>query len=384
MQSNSVKRSPACILVISFSDLAADPRVSRQIRFLSPHYRVVAAGLKDPALTGVEFVPLVSQSSTVGKRLRGALLLLGRQYQRYYWGGEAVSGAIRELSALRPDLVLANEIESLPLALQVAKGAKVLFDAHEYAPLEFEDLWRWRLLYQPYKRYLCHRYIPRVDAMTTVGPAIADRYHADTGIRPRVLTNAPEYEVLEPSALEPGRIRLVHHGAAIRSRRIEAIIDAMEYLDQRFELDLLLVPGSPGYLEELRRAAGSDGRIHFREPVPLSHLTRTLNQFDIGVCYIEPTNFNYRYALPNKFFEFIQARLAIAIGPSPEMARLVREHDLGVVAPEFSARSLASSLSSLKSERVHYHKLRSHRIARRLSADPNRELLLELVGRLLR
>jgi hypothetical protein len=29
-------------------------------------------------------------------------------------------------------------------------------------------------------------------------------------------------------------------------------------------------------------------------------------------------------ALPNKFFEFIQARLAVAIWPSPEMSKITK------------------------------------------------------------
>jgi len=88
--------------------------------------------------------------------------------------------------------------------------------------------------------------------------------------------------------------------------------------------------------------------------------------------------------LPNKFFEFIQARLAVAIGPSPEMARIVREHDLGIVSGDFSPKTFARSLSSLDGEKINYYKLRSHRIARRMSAERNKEILLDLVCQLLR
>jgi hypothetical protein len=35
------------------------------------------------------------------------------------------------------------------------------------------------------------------------------------------------------------------------------------------------------------------------------------------------------------FVEFIQARLAVAVDPSPEMARLVQRYGCGVVAPDF-------------------------------------------------
>ena len=37
-------------------------------------------------------------------------------------------------------------------------------------------------------------------------------------------------------------------------------------------------------------------------------IVRTINQFDLGVYLLPPVNFNSAHALPNKFFEFIQAR----------------------------------------------------------------------------
>lgn len=52
------------VLVVSFTDLERDPRVNRQIRFVRDRYRVIAAGLADPRLPGVEFVPLVWSDGT--------------------------------------------------------------------------------------------------------------------------------------------------------------------------------------------------------------------------------------------------------------------------------------------------------------------------------
>ena len=64
----------------------------------------------------------------------------------------------------------------------------------------------------------------------------------------------------------------------------------------------------------------------------MHELPRMANDYDVGLYLLPPTNFNQRYALPNKFFEFIQGRLAIAIGPSPEMAKLVeRSNADGVI-----------------------------------------------------
>ena len=108
-----------------------------------------------------------------------------------------------------------------------------------------------------------------------------------------------------------------------------------------------------------------------------------LNKFDIGVFLLPPVNFNYRNALPNKLFEFVQARLAVAIGPTPEMARLVQKHDLGLVSPDFTPESLAGLLAGLTHERVRELKMNADRAAKELSAETGRRTMLKLVGELL-
>jgi hypothetical protein len=125
-------------------------------------------------------------------------------------------------------------------------------------------------------------------------------------------------------------------------------------------------------------------RIRCLPPVPMHELVPLSSAYDIGLFLVPPTTFNLRHTLPNKFFEFIQARLAVVIGPSPEMARIVRENDCGVISPGFSARDLAAALSGLNHAQINAFKLQSHSIAREVSAERNKELLLNLVARLLK
>ena len=373
------------ILIIAFSNLAADPRVNRQIRFLRDTYRVIAVGLAHPEVEGVEFIPVTKMKKGFPNPL-AVLQMVLRRYDHWYWQQKHVLDAFKKLSNVRADLILANDLQTLPLALKVGKGAKVVLDAHEHAPRQYEDILSWRLLIQNYATYLCRKYIPQVHGMTTVCQGIAEAYEKETGIKPVVLTSAPDFEELQPHLLDDRKsvIRLIHHGVAGRSRKIENMIEAMDDLHARFELNLMLMESDPSYLHTLKRMAQHNSRIHFLTPVPMRTLPTYLNQFDIGVFLIEPVNFNYRYILPNKFFEFIQARLAIAIGPSPEMARMVREYDLGVVSEDFSPKTFARSLSTLDAEKINYYKLRSHNIARRMSAEKNREILLDLVRQVLR
>ncbi|HZP55928.1 MAG TPA: glycosyltransferase [Dehalococcoidia bacterium] len=368
------------LLVLSFSDLARDPRVHRQIRLLRDGYRVTAAGYADPCVPDVEFIPIPPVRRTALGKIAAAAMLKCRLFERFYWSSAAVVGALRRLEGRSFDLVLANDVNTLPLALSLRPRRGVVFDAHEYAPRELEESWRWRFLFQAYIRYLCRRYIGRAAAMTTVCEGIADEYARNYGMGPAVVHNAPYLQPLSPLGALEGRIRLVHHGAAIRSRNIERMIEMMRELDERFSLDFYLVPTDPDYLERLRRAARNDPRIRFLPAVPMQELPRILNTYDVGVYILEPNNFNNQHALPNKLFEFIQGRVAVAIGPSPEMARIVRRYDCGVVAGDFSPSALAEELRRLTPERIDHYKRRSDAAARELCYENASQTLLGVLS----
>jgi hypothetical protein len=376
--------------------------------------RVVAAGRADPAVPGVEFInltppwnagPIFSRTRlehllfTIGRvrniprRVRRTALkwiglvrhLAGRpaQYEREYWTSREIVFAFRALENVSAHVVVANDLDALPLALRVARGAPVVFDAHEYSPREYDDDRWFRIYRRPFRTYLCRTYIPQTAAMTTVCEGIAVEYERLTGVRPAVVTNAPDYEpTLAPSVTTgPGRrLRLVHHGVATPVRKIELMIQVMDLLDQeRFELSLMFGSAEPGYVDYLHRLAGALPNVKFLPPVPMRELPRFLNQFDVGMYLLQPTNFNNLHSLPNKFFEFVQARLAVAVGPSPEMASIVRRHDLGVVAGDFTVESFADALRRLDRTAVEHHKRQAHASARELSAERNAEIVRGLV-----
>jgi alkanesulfonate monooxygenase SsuD/methylene tetrahydromethanopterin reductase-like flavin-dependent oxidoreductase (luciferase family) len=86
--------------------------------------------------------------------------------------------------------------------------------------------------------------------------------------------------------------------------------------------------------------------------------------------------------LPNKFFEFIQARLAVAIGPSPEMARLATRHGFGIVARSFEPQELAGCISALSAMDIERLKHQADQASHELHAGRSTEILLAEVQRL--
>jgi glycosyltransferase involved in cell wall biosynthesis len=372
------------ILVLVFSDLRNDARVRRQIHALHEDYDVTVVcfnGEPDPRhkLFTIRPTPL----TLIRKTITSFFLLFG--FYRIAWkllhGYDQV---VRNFKDNRIDLIIANDIETLPLAFAIKPQGKVLFDAHEYAPRHFEDKFMWRVFFQRFNIWMCREYIYRVVAMMTVGKGLAREYEKNFGKAPVVITNANNYFEVVPR-VTGDRIRIVHHGIATRSRNLELMIDLMDLLDDRFSLDLmLLTPGfasasTRGYIEELQAKAKHNQRIQFVPPVKSSQVVETLRSYDIGIFLLPPVNFNYANTLPNKLFDFIQARLAIAIGPTPEMAEIVNTYKNGVVSADFTPRVLANMLNALTHEDIDRMKTNSARAAAELNAEKNAERIRELV-----
>jgi hypothetical protein len=339
-------------------------------------------GLQPPGLENVEFISVSVRKPTYFEKFLKRFLLLIKAFEKYYWFQLKVF-KYHLPKDFKNDLIIANDIDVLPLACKLSHRAKVLFDAHEYSPKEFGNDAKWEKKFGSYKDYLCKNYIPKCHIMTTVCEGLAEEYYTTYGKKPHVITNASDFIELSPQPVSNERIKLIHHGGAIRARKIEKMIEIMDWLDERFHLFFMLVPSEPDYYESLMRLATEKPRIHFLPPVEMGNISKFINQFDIGLYRLEPNSFNNRFALPNKIFEFIQARLAIVIGPSPEMGEMVKKYDVGVVAKTFEPKELADSIRTLTKERIEYYKNMSHKFARELSADENREKLGRLVSEMI-
>ena len=271
-----------------------------------------------------------------------------------------------------------------PVALRVAGPRPVVIDAHEYAPREFEDKLVWRLTWQGFAEHLCSQYLSRAAAMITVCDGIALEYRRNFAVEPAVVSNAAPWHLLSPKPTRGDTLRIIHDGAAVPSRGIETMIEVMRHVDERFHLDLMLLPLSLPYLEKLSVLVQRVPRTRIIPPIATQDLVPAGNDYDIGLYLLRPSSFNNIHALPNKFFEFLQARLAIAIGPSPEMARIVREFRCGIVADDFAPASLARALNRLTVAKIDQMKAGSERAAHVYTAEKNAEKVCEIVTSVLK
>jgi hypothetical protein len=203
-----------------------------------------------------------------------------------------------------------------------------------------------------------------------------------------IITNAPAFTNIRPNPTHPEKIKLVHQGIANPSRKLELMLDMMEHLDHRFTLDLMLMEpihrSNIIYLKKLKELAHKNTRIRFVPPVPTDRIIPTVNQYDMGIVLIPPINFNYQNTLPNKFFECIQARVALAIGPIPEMKKITEKFEIGIVSEDFTALSLAQKIQSLTAGNIDVFKKNTTAVANELNAGKNEIIFTDLINRVLK
>lgn len=372
------------VLVLTFTPIHSEPRALKQIQHLSQRYDVTSAGFGPQAVAGVPHIELDPSPPTRNPArfpLVKAFSFLLRLYPYLSRHDPRVAGARERLAQQKWDIIIAHDVATVPLSRSLNPHIGVLVDLHEYAPRQDEHSRIFKMLIAPYYRWILRKHVAKCPQVTTVGKGILEEYRREFGIASTLVVNATPFHTLEPTDTS-APIRLVHSGISAAHRKLEVMIDAVTQSNANVTLDLFLMPTDEAYMSFLRARAGNDARIRFRDPVPYSELIDTLHSYDVGLTLIAPTTFNLAWCLPNKFFDFVQARLGVISGPSPEMASFIERYGFGVVTDDFSADSLRRVLDSLTPGQVRQLKQASHTHAEELSGEHQSRIWGDIVDRM--
>jgi len=371
------------ILQLFSASLGRDPRPTRFYQELSLHGEVMVCSA--PPVTGFElpsnFLELVPSRRSLSGRMLRAANLLSRRYEADIWTSR-MRYLFSVLQERKFSLIVCHDAGLLPLAVALRENSRaegrceLVMDAREYYPRQFEHNYLWRLLLSGYNDYLCRHYLPKADVVFTVSPGLASSYAEEYGVNCQLLPSLPNYHDISPKET-PECIRCIHHGNAAPGRKLELMIEAFSHLQGKATLDVMIVTfaGGGGYLAKLRRQAENLSNIRFIEPVPMREIISFIADYDLGVYLLQPNSFNHRHALPNKLFEFIQARLGVVVSPVEDMADLVQRYGVGLVTADFTPEALAQSINSLTISQVDEFKMKSHEVAREFCWENNTEVL---------
>ncbi len=391
---NSTKK----IVIICFSDFTKEPRVLRTIQALKKEYELIIYS-SDVKATTINYCDISKWSNdyevkTTNVPLKKAISFINRfvlkkafgstkYYNEKYWrGGRKI--ILNKLKGEKAHVYIGHGIYSVPLLAELSKDAKTIFNAHEYYLREFEENESWLKYTQPYYQYMLDVYLTKVNKLFSVSKVIGEEYLKKYNLPMTVVTNATNYNAnLNPVECQSNSIKLVHHGAAIRTRQLELMAEAVLRADKKFNLTFILVPTDEVYLHELINRYANEEKILFKQPVNVNDIAIYINSFDIGLFFLPPVNFNWENALPNKLFEFIQARLCVVVSPNPDMKRVVEENKIGVVTKDYTLESLVKIINSLTATTINEFKQNAHVTAAKLNGDVTMKTILNEVKLLL-
>lgn len=342
------------VLIAASMDPSADPRTRRVIEeWSSRGHDVTVVGEESRELLSCATQVVVRKNQILGGIIRKIAIIL-RGLASLHKRGIGIAHRLNNFSmGLRSDFLRGPKnfdlgiVQSLESADFVfARCTNVIFDLQDVYVRQFEHSAQFRIFLRPYYTATLNQYLPQAASSSVTSQGHAAAYGEDFGIDPIVVWSTPRYVDLKISDVRADAVRAVHHGLASPNRKLEVIIDAVLQSDSRVTLDLYLVGNLP-YQQRLRRRARQSKRIRFMPPVGFTEIIPMLNNYDVGVAFFVPTTYNLLHCVPNKFWEFVMARLAIVSGPSPDMAAIIRTHKIGQVSTSFTARSLSRALSAL-------------------------------------
>ncbi len=320
------------------NDLVTDNRVHK-----------VAVSLQKMGFEPVLVGRILSESLPVDRSYQiHRMKLLFRKGPKFYYGYNF--RLFFYLLRLSPDVFVANDLDTLPanfLASWLLRKP-LIYDSHEYFTEVPELIGRpfVRAVWKGIEKIL----VPRVDAAYTVCEMIAEVYREMYGVDFKVVRNLPVCE--QTQAVQPEEPKketdqkiILYQGALNLGRGLEAAIRAMSYLEGA----VLWIAGDGDITAQLKQMVDElklEEKVKFLGRLPLQQLQEVTCQADLGISLEEDLGLNYRFALPNKLFDYIQAGVPVLVSNLPEMKRIVEHYRIGAIAETHQRKELAEVIKT--------------------------------------
>lgn len=321
------------VLVSVINDLVTDQRVHRTCSLLHEEgYEVVL----------------------IGRKLKNSLVLEKRSYEckrmsllfengpLFY--AEYNSRLFLLLLTSKSNLLFSNDLDTLlpNFIISKLKGKRLVYDSHEYFTEVPELIHRPRV--QKVWKWIESFVLTRIESMITVNESIANLFREKYRIKVEVIRNVPiGSDVVN---FEKEEKLLVLQGAGINvDRGGEELLSAMEFIDGK-----LWVIGDGDALPKLKdlvKEKSLETKVSFKGKVPLSELKELTAKAQIGFSLDKDSNINYRYSLPNKLFDYLQASCAVICSNLVEVNRIVEDFKVGLVLEEVSPSEIAKTVNRL-------------------------------------
>lgn len=253
----------------------------------------------------------------------------------------------------RADAVWCNDLDTLwpAVSLKKWKKWKVMYDAHECFTESVG------LLGHPFKRSIwltieriC---MPKVNHCFTVSRGIQEFYR-DKYIQPfQVIRNLPDLSVAPVSTDRPeswkGKHVLFYHGVFNPHRGLDELIEIIPLL-QNVILVLVGYGEHEVVLKDKVKILCLEEKVVFLGAMNYPNILGLLQHADLGIALEKPVIESFKWALPNKIFDYARMNLPFVTLGNPEVKIILDKYPMGWIIPSLEPIILSSSVSSFLGE----------------------------------
>lgn len=256
----------------------------------------------------------------------------------------------------KDDILLANDLDALFPNYWVSKkkGCRLVFDSHEIFS-EMPSLSQRKLkkkVWESLESYL----VPKVKNFYTVSDSYANWFEKEYKIKPEVIRNVPIVQsnnynklTIELPELQPNEKVLLYQGAVNVSRGIDKMIEAMKLVSNA---QLWIIGDGPKKkeYEALTNELNLENKVKFLgnlKPIQLKLITP---KADLGLSLEEDAGISYRYALPNKIFDYTHAGVPILGTYLPEIKNTIDTYGLGKTIESHDVQHIANLIKEMLNE----------------------------------
>ncbi|MEO6884186.1 MAG: glycosyltransferase [Bacteroidia bacterium] len=253
----------------------------------------------------------------------------------------------------KADILVANDLDTLApnYLISKIKNVPVVYDSHEIFT-EVPELQQNQVKRKIWLR-LEKNIFPKLKTIFTVNHSIANYFSDLYKVPVNVLRNVPFSKKRETNSIEKNKIFetdkkiILLQGAGINiDRGAEELVEAMQYID----VAILVIVGCGDVIPILEKMIVKwklEKKIFLTGKIPFEKLSNYTHFADLGVTLDKDTNINYKFSLPNKVFDYIQAGVPVLASDLIELKKIIFQYQVGDCIQNHDPKHIAEKINSI-------------------------------------